>query len=83
MIKTICSEREISRNSNTGYAWSLPIFGAIECENLGISTNSSNDSGALLYRNEVVEQKWEGILKLSTSQNWKVAKIPILNKHVR
>lgn len=77
MINTICSERQISRNSKTGYPWSLPHFDAIKTENHGILTDSGNNSAALLYKYEVVEPKWEGILKLSTSRVWTIANISL------
>jgi len=83
MIKTICTERQISWNSNTGYAWSLPIFGAIRCQNNSILTHFQNDPAALLYKSEAAERKWEGILELSTSHVWMIAGVPFDNSGVK
>jgi hypothetical protein len=75
MIETICSERQISRNSNTGYAWDLPILDHIKCENDGISTHLGNVPAALLYKHEVADRKWKRIRELSTSRSWMISKI--------
>jgi hypothetical protein len=82
MIKTICSERQVSWNRNSGSPWSLSIFHTIKCENHDISTPLGNDLAVPLYKYEVMEQKWEGILELSTSHVWMIAKIPFKNAGV-
>jgi hypothetical protein len=83
MIKEICSELHISWNTNTGYAWSLPIFDAVKCETHGISTHFRNDPAASLYKYEIDERKWEGILELSTSHVWMIAGVPFQNSGVK
>jgi hypothetical protein len=83
MIKTICSERQIPLNSNAGYAWSLPIFDAIKCKNYEVSTPSEDNTAALLYKQEVIQQKWEGILELSASRVWMVHRVPFQNSSVK
>jgi hypothetical protein len=83
MIQTICSERQISQNSNSGCAWSLPIFRTIKGENNNISTPLDNHPTVLLYKSEVIEQKWEGLLELSTSHVWMIEKTPFQNAEVK
>jgi hypothetical protein len=82
MIQTICSERQISRNDNTGFSWSLPIFDAIKCENHSISTPLDHNP-ALLYKYEVMDKKWEGILESSSSLIWKIRGVPFKKAEVR
>lgn len=78
MIKTICSERRISKNSETGYAWNLPIFEIIKQEKNEDPSPWYNDPpmSMLLYKCEVIERKWEGILELSKSLNWMIDRVP-------
>jgi hypothetical protein len=83
MIKTICSERLITRSRNTGYAWSLPIFDTIKCESYDTSTPSGGDQAVLLYKHELMEQKWDGILELSASHVWMIGKIPFQNSGIK
>jgi hypothetical protein len=83
MIQMICLERQISQDSNSGHAWSLPIFHTLKCENNNISTPLGNHPAVLLYKSEVMEQKWEAILELSTSHVWIIGKIPFKNSEVK
>jgi hypothetical protein len=83
MIKTICSERQIPRNSNAGYSWSLPIFDAIEFENPEISTLLACNLSAPLYKYEVNEKKWESILELSASHVWRIHNVPFETSGVK
>lgn len=83
MIHTICSERQISQNGNTGHAWSLPIFHMIEYENDNIATLLGDHPAMLLYKSEVMERRWEGILKLSTSHVWLSGKTPFTNSGIK
>jgi hypothetical protein len=80
MIKTICSERQIPLNSNTGFSWSLPIFDAIKCE---ISTPFVDNPAVLLYKYEVTERKWEEILKSSASLAWMIDGVPFQNSGIK
>ena len=83
MVRTICSERQISWNSNTRYSWCLPIFDAIKFDNHNISTPICNNPAVLLYKTEVVEQKWVDILEFSTSHVRMIAKTPFQNSDVK
>ena len=83
MINTICSEREISQNSITGYSWSLPIFSTITYENHDHSSTSSTDLAVPLYKHEIAEQKWQGILDLSISHVWTIARVPFQNTGIK
>jgi hypothetical protein len=76
MIRTICSERQIDWKRNTGYPWSLPFFDAIQCQNDGNSTDLAHHRAILIYRYEVTEEKWEHILKLSSTHVWTIAGTP-------
>jgi hypothetical protein len=83
MIKTICSEWQIDCKRNTGYPWSLPFFDAIQCQTDGNATNLENHPALLLYRSEVIEQKWERILELSITRVWKIAGTPFESTAVK
>jgi hypothetical protein len=83
MIKTICSERQIPRNSNTGFSWSLSIFDAIKCQTQDISRSFLDNPAALLYKHEVINRKWEGIPESSTSQVWMIDRVPFPNSGVK
>jgi hypothetical protein len=83
MIKRICSERQISRNSNSGYSWGLPILDPIKYENDDSSTHLGNSPAALLYKHEVADRKWKCVQELSTSRSWMVSRICFNNSGVQ
>ena len=76
MIKTICSEHQIDWQRNTGSPWSLPFFDVIQSENREMSTPFENHLAILIYWYEVLEEKWDHILELSTSHEWMIAGTP-------
>jgi hypothetical protein len=82
MINTICSEQLIAWSRNTGDAWSLHIFDTIKHESHDTSTPLNRDT-ALLYKYEVMEQKWDKILELSASHVWMIGRIPFQNSGIK
>jgi hypothetical protein len=80
MIKTICWERHMDWKRNTGYPWSLPFFGAIQCQ---VSTDLGNHPAVLLYRYEVIEQKWQHILESSATHIRKIAGTPLQTSAIK
>jgi hypothetical protein len=82
MINTICSEWLIAWSRNTGDTWSLHIFDTIKHESHDISTPLNSDT-ALLYKYEVMEQKWDKILELSASHVWMIGRIPFQNSGIK
>ena len=83
MIRRICSEWQISQNSNTQFAWCLPIFDAVKCEHHHISKPISNNPLVLLYKTEVIEKKWVDIREFSTPHVWMIGKTPFQNSDVK
>lgn len=86
MIKAICSERQISRYGNTQYSWRLPIFDTIQwdgVETLPALGQAFSPAICLLYKNEVVGCRWEGVLVSSSSHSWVIGKTPYKEHEVK
>lgn len=85
MIKAICTERQLSRHGNTKYSWRLPIFDAIQWDNveaLPTLGQACIPAICLLYKHEVVGRPWEGILASSRLHTREICRVPFNSAEV-